>query len=304
MDFWSGNYIKDLLVKYNFKCSRSLGQNFLIDQNICHKIVKMAQITNKDGVLEIGPGVGILTREIAKTAKKVVTVEIDKKLMPILEETLVGYKNIKVINEDILKLKLDEVIEKEFENQKIIVCANLPYYITSSVIINLLKNRNQIKQITVMVQKEVAQRMEAMPGTRESGILSLIVRYYSEPKILFEVSCKSFRPIPNVNSAVITLKIRNEPLIKVRSEDFLFKVIKASFLHRRKIVINSIDKELNVEKENLKKIFNDIGIDVNKRAEEILLEEYKEISEKLYEFKYNVKKEDIKDADRNRKKEK
>lgn len=282
MELWNIKNIKNLAQKYNFRYNHSLGQNFLIKKEVCQKIVEMSQISQNDGVIEIGPGMGILTKELCKKAKKVVAIEIDKRLIPVLNETLEAQNNIKIINADVLKINLCNLIVQEFNSQQVIICANLPYYITSQIIMNLLKMYREIKQITVMVQKEVAQRMEATPGTRNSGILSLVVRYYSEPQILFEVSKDWFNPRPDVDSAVISLKLRDKPLVTPISEELFFKVIKAAFSHRRKMAINSMGSELKIEKEKLKEIFDILDLDLTKRAENLTLKDYKNLSDKLY----------------------
>ena len=287
MDLWNINDIRYLLKKYKFDYSHSLGQNFLIDQHVCPKIVEMSNISKNTGVIEIGPGIGVFTVEIARAAKKVVAIEIDKRLLPILNETLTDYDNIKIINQDILKTDLKEIIKTEFDNRDIVVCANLPYYITSSIIMYLLTSNLKIKSITVMVQKEVAERITATPGSREAGVLSLAVRYYSEPKILFDVSKNSFNPRPKVDSSVINLSVRTSKLVSVKSEKLFFKVIKAAFSKRRKTVINSLSSVLTIDKPILNDIFNKIDIDPNKRAENLSLENFRDIANSLFDMNMN-----------------
>lgn len=284
MDLWDIRTIKYLSKKYKFDFSKSLGQNFLVDQAVCPKIVEESDISDNIGVIEIGPGVGVLTVELAKKASKVIAVEIDKRLIPLLGETLKDYNNIKVINQDILKLDIKNLIQKDLAGLDIIVCANLPYYITSKIIMYLLTYDLDIKSITVMVQKEVADRIVAEPGSRNTSILSLAVRYYSEPRLLFDVSKKSFWPQPKVDSAVINLLIRQKKAVEVRSEKMFFKVIKAAFSTRRKTVVNSLSGALNINKNIINNIFNNLEINLNNRAENLSLENFRDISEKILDL--------------------
>lgn len=285
MDLWDIKTIRYLSKKYKFDFSKSLGQNFLVDKNICPKIVFESNISDNIGVIEIGPGVGVLTVELAKKAKKVVAVEIDKRLVPVLRETLKDYNNIKIINQDILKLDIKDLINKEFSGLDVVVCANLPYYITSKIIMYLLTCDLNIKSITVMIQKEVADRIVAEPGSRDTSVLSLATRYYSEPKILFDVSKESFLPSPKVDSAVINLLIKKNKAVEVKSEKLFFKVIKAAFERRRKTIINSLSGVLNINKNIINNILNKLDIDPNKRAENLSLENFKDISDELFDIK-------------------
>ena len=289
MDLWNINTVKGLFRKYNCNFSKSLGQNFLTSQWVCPKIVEMAGICEGVGVIEIGPGVGVLTTELAKKAKKVVAIEIDKSLIPVLEETLSRFENVKIINQDFLKTNLDDLLKKEFNSLDVMVCANLPYYITSQIIICILRaklTKQKIKSITVMVQKEMAKRIVALPGSRESNVLSLMVRYYSTPKILFDVASGNFTPRPKVDSSVISLDLQSNLKesfqIKPESEELLFDVIKAAFSQRRKTLANSLSSGLKLEKNGLIDLLKALKIDPERRAESLLLEDYFKISNKLF----------------------
>lgn len=285
MDLWNIKTIKYLFDKYNCNFNKSLGQNFLVSQWVCPKMVEMAGVDEKSGVIEIGPGVGVLTVELAKKANKVVAIEVDKKLIPLLDETLSDYKNVEVINSDVLKTDLHKVIEEKLSNQDVIVCANLPYYITSPIIMYLLKSKLPIKSITIMVQKEVARRIVAKECTRDINILSLSIQYYSEPAILFDVSSGNFNPQPDVDSSVISLKLRSEPVVKVKSEEVFFKVINAAFAQRRKTAVNSMANSLGLKKGFIMDLFENVGIDLNKRSENLSMEEFGKISDLLFEYK-------------------
>ncbi len=285
MDLWNIKTVKYLFDKYNCNFKKSLGQNFLVSQWVCPKMVEMAGINEKIGVLEIGPGVGVLTVELAKKANKVVAIEVDKKLIPLLGETLRDYKNVEVINGDVLKTDLHKIIEEKLSNQDIIVCANLPYYITSPIIMYLLESKLPIKSITVMVQKEVARRIVAKERTRDISVLSLAIQYYSEPTILFDVASGNFNPQPDVDSSVINLKLRSQPAVKVKSEKLFFKVISSAFAQRRKTAVNSIANSLGLKKDFVIDLFENVGIDLNKRSENLSMEEFGRISDLLFESK-------------------
>lgn len=274
--------IKTLLSKHGFNFSKSLGQNFLIDQYVCPRMAEESVPDSTYGVLEIGPGIGVLTYELAKKAKKVVAVELDKRLISILGDTLSEFDNIKIINDDILNLDLKAVIEKEFPFMPISVCANLPYYITSPVIMKLLEEKLPIDSLTVMVQKEAAERICAKPGLRAAGAISVAVHYYSEPQILFDVPRDSFIPSPNVDSAVIKLGIRKEPIVKVDNEIHFFRVVKSAFGQRRKTILNSLSAGLCIPKERIKAILDDNEIPEKSRAEQLSIEEFALISNSLF----------------------
>lgn len=271
--------IKNILKKYGFNFSKSLGQNFIINSSICPRMAKSCSDVFDSGILEIGPGIGALTLELAKRFKKVVSVEIDRKLIPILSETTNNYGNIKIINKDILKINLKKLWEEEFlENKEVHVCANLPYYITSDIIMYILENNPGFSSITVMVQKEAAERICAMPGTRNSGAISLAVRFYGTPEILFNVGRNSFIPAPNVDSSVIKICMNNIISQQVKSKSSFFRVIKSAYAQRRKNILNSLSSGLKMPKDEIKTMLLNLGIDFNKRAEQLTLENFIYIS--------------------------
>lgn len=275
------NTVKEILSKHGFTFSKALGQNFLINPSVCPRMAMECGVDENSGVIEVGPGIGVLTNELAKRAKKVIAVELDKRLLPVLEETLEEYDNVKVINEDVMKLDLNKLIEEEFEGMNVCVCANLPYYITSPIVMRLLEEKLNVSSITVMVQKEAAQRICANVGTRQCGAVTAAVWYYSEPELLFNVSSGSFMPAPKVDSAVIRLNIRKEPPVSVKSEEVFFKTIKAAFSQRRKNIANSLSGGLSVGKQEIISVLEDCGILASKRAEELTLENLGKISDRL-----------------------
>lgn len=277
--------IKNIIEKYNFKFSKSLGQNFLINPSIIDKIVSLSDISSDSGVIEIGPGFGVLTQAISKVAKKVIAVEIDKSLIPILSETLNGFNNVTVINNDILKIDMQGLINSEFSNMNVSVCANLPYYLTTPIIMGILEKRLKIDSINVMVQKEVAKKMCTYVGHKDSSALTFGVNYYSEPKILFNVSSGNFIPKPNVDSSVIKLDIKKNIEYDVIDEKFLFKVVHAGFNNRRKILLNALSCNLYIDKSMLLNIFNKLGIDVNIRAERMSIEDFVNVSNNIKKLK-------------------
>jgi 16S rRNA (adenine1518-N6/adenine1519-N6)-dimethyltransferase len=272
------NTIKELLEKYGFKFSKSLGQNFLINPSVCPKIAELGKAEEGYGILEIGTGFGTLTAELAKRADKVTAVEIDSRLLPVLEETLSDFNNINVINDDIMKVNIKELIATEFSGMKKAVCANLPYYITSPVIMYLLESEIDVDAITVMVQKEAAQRLCAEVGTREAGAITAAVRYYGEAEMLFQVSRGSFMPAPNVDSAVIQIRPADTIKQLVEDKDIFFKVIKSGFSQRRKTMANSLSSLLGISKENLYNIFDEMGITRTVRIEQLSIEQLAEFS--------------------------
>lgn len=275
------NTVKEILSKHGFTFSKALGQNFLINPSVCPRMAMECGVDENSGVIEVGPGIGVLTNELAKRAKKVIAVELDKRLLPVLEETLGEYENVKVINEDVMKLDLNKLIEEEFEGMNVCVCANLPYYITSPIVMRLLEEKLNVSSITVMVQKEAAQRICANVGTRQCGAVTAAVWYYSEPELLFNVSSGSFMPAPKVDSAVIRLNIRKEPPVSVKSEEVFFKTIKAAFSQRRKNIANSLSAGLSVGKQEIISVLEDCGIPASKRAEELTLENLGKIADRL-----------------------
>ena len=221
--------IKNILSRHGFTFSKSLGQNFLINPSVCPRMAELSGAGKCVGVIEIGPGIGVLTNELCKIADRVVAIELDKRLLPVLKETLAEYDNLKVINADVLEINLHKLIEDEFSGMEVVVCANLPYYITSPVIMKLLEEKLPISAITVMVQKEAAQRICAEVGSRQSGAVTVSINYYAKPEMLFPVSAGSFMPAPKVDSAVIRLNVLSEPPVKVNDEKKFFSVVKASF---------------------------------------------------------------------------
>ena len=273
--------IKDILSRYGFNFSKGLGQNFLINPSVCPRMAELSGAGEGVGVIEIGPGIGVLTQELCELADKVVAVEIDKRLIPVLDETLGDYDNIKVINEDVLKLDLNKLIEDEFKGMKVVVCANLPYYITSPVIMKLLEDKLNIEAITVMVQKEAAQRICAEVGSRESGAVTVSVNYYSKPEMLFQVSAGSFMPAPKVDSAVMRLNVYEQPLFELEDEKKFFTVVKAAFAQRRKTVLNSISSSLGLEKSVVNDVLLDSGVDSRSRAEKLSMNDFAEISRRI-----------------------
>ncbi|MBQ3329620.1 MAG: 16S rRNA (adenine(1518)-N(6)/adenine(1519)-N(6))-dimethyltransferase RsmA [Ruminococcus sp.] len=274
--------IKDVMERHGFTFSKALGQNFLINPSVCPRMAEAAVgEKNQDtpcGVLEIGPGIGVLTKELLLRAEKVVAVELDQRLLPVLDETLGGFDNLKVINADVLELDLHQLIAEEFEGMEVVVCANLPYYITSPVIMKLLEDRLPIRSITVMVQKEAAVRLCAEPGTRDSSAITVAVRYYCDPELLFKVSSGSFMPAPKVESAVIQLKLR-EPAVHPKKEETFFKVIKGTFSQRRKTVLNSLSSSLSLDKNAVRDILKAARVDETSRAERLTLEDFANISD-------------------------
>ena len=274
--------IKDVLTRHGFTFSKALGQNFLINPSVCPRMAEMGGAKKGGGMVEIGAGVGVLTCELAKRCDKVVCVEIDERLLPILDETLAEFDNIKIINQDVMKTDLKKLISDEFGDMCVSICANLPYYITSPIIMKILEEKLPIDSLTVMVQKEAAQRICAKPGSREVGAVSLAVRYYSEPKVLFPVKRGSFMPSPDVDSAVIRLDIRKEPPIKIRDEKAFFKVVRGGFSQRRKTLPNTLSSSLGLTKKEVIEILKKAGIKETARAEELSMEEFGELANLLF----------------------
>ena len=273
----------EIIQKYQFSFQKKFGQNFLIDSHVIHKMIDAAQITDQDFVLEIGPGIGTLTQYLAESAREVMAVEIDRALLPILSETLSSYSNVTVVNADILKLDIAATARGKNNGQKIRVAANLPYYITTPVIMSLLEKHLPIRSITVMVQKEVAMRMQAGPGTRDYGALSLAVQYYAKPSIAANVPPNCFIPRPNVGSAVIHLECRDKPPVEVKDEQMLFRVIRASFNHRRKTMINALREspDLNMTRQQAADALERTGLPENVRGEQLSLEQFARVAEAL-----------------------
>ncbi|MBE5952197.1 MAG: 16S rRNA (adenine(1518)-N(6)/adenine(1519)-N(6))-dimethyltransferase RsmA [Lachnospiraceae bacterium] len=274
----------EILNKYQFMFQKRFGQNFLIDTHVLEKIIKSAEITKEDLVLEIGPGIGTMTQYLCENAREVVAVEIDKNLIPILEnDTLAPYDNVTIINEDILKVDLNTLVQEKNAGRRIKVVANLPYYITTPIIMGLFEAHVPLKNITVMVQKEVADRMQAGPGSKDYGALSLAVQYYATPYIVANVPPNCFMPRPNVGSAVIRLTLHEEPTVKVADEAFMFRIIRASFNQRRKTLVNGLTNaaELSVSKEQVQSALEQLGLPVTVRGEALTLEQFARLSNLL-----------------------
>jgi len=274
--------IKDLCEKYGFTFSKTLGQNFLINPSVCPRIAQMGVEDSDVGIIEIGAGFGVLTRELLKTGKKVVVIEIDSRLLPVLDETLEGFDNLKIVNEDVMKVDLAALIKEEFPEGKVAVCANLPYYLTSPIIMGLLEQRLPLSRITVMVQKEAAVRLCAKVPSRQCGAVTATVQYYSLPKMLFPVSRGSFMPAPNVDSEVITLAVKDSlPLTPDREEAF-FKTVRAAFAQRRKVLSNTLSSALGMSKEQVISAIAEAGLKPSARAEELSMEELMALSGALF----------------------
>ncbi|MBO4524740.1 MAG: 16S rRNA (adenine(1518)-N(6)/adenine(1519)-N(6))-dimethyltransferase RsmA [Ruminococcus sp.] len=273
--------VKDILSRHGFSFSKGLGQNFIINPDICPKIAENGNACEGFGVLEIGTGIGVLTAELAKSADKVVAVEIDERLLPILAETLADFDNVKIINEDVMKCDLHRLIDEEFAGLHVAVCANLPYYITSPIIMMLLESRIPIDSITVMVQKEAAQRLCAKVGSRESGAITVGVNYYGTVRNLFGVSRGSFMPAPNVDSAVIRIDLSKEKRLDEDSEKFFFKVVKAGFSQRRKTLANSLSSVMGISKEKVYSALKVQGLPEATRIEQLDMDKLIAVSAEL-----------------------
>lgn len=270
------NVVKELLKKYGFTFSKGLGQNFLINPSVCPKIAEYGFAESGYGILEIGTGFGTLSCELAKGADKVVAVEIDSRLLPVLGETMADFDNFKVINADIMKTDLDSLIKQEFYGLKVAVCANLPYYITSPVIMKLLESEIPAEAITVMVQKEAAQRLCARMGTREAGAITAAVNYYGSAELLFNVSRGSFMPAPNVDSAVIQIRPDNKYRNKIDDRELYFRVIKGAFAQRRKTLANSLNASIGVGKTVIYDILKEMGLKETIRCEQLNMDQWTE----------------------------
>ena len=275
------NFIEKLLKKHGFTFSKALGQNFIIDGGVCPKMAQLSGCENI-GVLEIGPGIGVLTNELSEYAKKVVTIELDKRLLPILSTTLDGCDNVEVVFGDAMKLDLHNLIKEKFSGLDVVVCANLPYYITSPIIMMLLENKLPIKSITVMVQKEAADRICAKMGTRACGAVTAAVAYYAKSQVLFDVPRDCFMPAPKVDSSVIKLELHNTPPIEVNDEKAFFKTVKAAFCMRRKTLNNSLSSSLSIDKSQVAKAIEECGLKPTARAEELTLNDFANLSNILF----------------------
>lgn len=266
--------IKDIMKRFDFSFSKGLGQNFLINPTVCPKIAEQGNARNGFGIIEIGTGFGVLTNELAKRADKVVAVEIDTRLIPVLDYTLSEYGNVKVINDDILKVDLDKLIKDEFEELSVAVCANLPYYLTSPIIMYLLESRVPVKSITVMVQKEAGERLCAKPGSRNAGAVTIAVNYFAEAKMLFGVKRGSFMPAPNVDSCVIRLDVRENTPDGVQDEKLFFKLVRAAFQMRRKTLLNSVSSVMGIPKDKLSGAISAAGLNANIRPEQMEMRDF------------------------------
>lgn len=273
----------EIIEKYHFNFQKKFGQNFLVDSSILDRIIESAQITEKDCVLEIGPGIGTMTQRLAEEAGEVVAVEIDRNLIPILQDTLSAYDNVTIINADILKLDLNQIVEKHNQGRPVKVVANLPYYITTPIIMALFENHIPLQSVTVMVQKEVADRMRVGPGTKDYGALSLAVQYYAKPEIITRVPAACFMPRPNVDSTVIRLERYEKPPVETEDEAWLFAVIRASFNQRRKTLVNGLANagKLGVSRQQAEEVLTEIGLPATVRGETLTLEQFADLSNRL-----------------------
>ena len=279
MDLCDFNTVKRILSKHGFTFSKALGQNFLINPEVCPAMADSLNADDKTGVIEIGTGVGVLTKELCRVAHKVVAIELDTRLLPVLDETLADVDNLEVVNADVMKIDLHQLISERLGDcDKVKVCANLPYYITSPVIMTLLENELPIDEIVVMVQKEAGERLCAEVGTRLAGAVTVAVNYYADGEILFDVLRDSFMPSPKVDSVVIRLKLRYEQLYKPDNKKRFFTTVKCAFSQRRKTALNSISNTMGVNKAKLGEVFDELGIEQNARAEQLTMEDFINIS--------------------------
>lgn len=276
------NTVEKLLTHAGFSFKKSLGQNFIVDPTVCPEMAAAA-LDENTGALEIGPGIGVLTAELAKVAKKVVSIELDERLKPILKKTLAEFSNTEVVFGDAMKLDLKALIDEKFSDcERVVVCANLPYYITSPIIMGLLEAKLPLDSIVVMVQKEAGERLCARVGSRESGAVTVAANYYAESEILFDVGRDSFMPPPKVDSVVIRLKIRENPPVKVNSEADFFKLVKACFAQRRKTLSNTVSNSLGIEKEKIGVALSKLGLSPTVRSEQLTMEELAGLCNELF----------------------
>ncbi|WAA12333.1 16S rRNA (adenine(1518)-N(6)/adenine(1519)-N(6))-dimethyltransferase RsmA [Fervidibacillus halotolerans] len=278
----------EIIKKYGFSFKKSFGQNFLIDTNILRKIVDFALLTESSGVIEVGPGIGALTEQLAKNSKKVLAFEIDRRLEPILTETLDPYSNVNIVFEDFIKADVARYINENFQEiDDLVIVANLPYYITTPIIMKCLNEQLPVKRIVVMMQKEVASRLNAKPGTKDYGSLSIAVQYYTTVEVVMNVPRTVFVPQPNVDSAVVRLTSRPQPLVSVKNEAYFFQVVKASFSQRRKTIVNNLMAGLEKGKEKkeiLLTALHEAKIDPRRRGETLSIEEFARLSDYLYDY--------------------
>jgi 16S rRNA (adenine1518-N6/adenine1519-N6)-dimethyltransferase len=281
----SVNTIRYIMEKYGFNFSKSLGQNFLTSDHVVNEIVSGSELSEGDYVLEVGPGIGVMTYEMAKIAKKVLAVEIDSSLIPVLNETLEEYDNIEIINQDVLKVDIQSEIKQRLDGSRPKVVANLPYYVTTPIIMKFLEEDIKVSDIIVMIQKEVADRINAEPGNKTYGALSVAVQFFSEPSIIAKVPKTVFMPQPKVDSTVIRLKVLDEPRVKVEDRKYFFKVVRAAFGKRRKTLLNALSSGLGMEKSIIEQVLLDTGIDPKRRGETLSIEEFGELSNNLWKVK-------------------
>ena len=275
------NETKSILKKYNISANKKLGQNFLIDDEVEEGIVDVAEIKKEDLIIEIGPGLGTLTKYLLEKAGKVICIELDTRMITILNERFKLYNNFTVINDDVLKVDLQDLIKKEKvgEIKTVKIVANLPYYITTPIIMKLLEDRLDIESITVMVQKEVAERLVDAPGGKESGAITYAINYYTNPQKVLDVPNTSFIPAPEVNSSVIKLDVLKKPSVKVKDEELMFKIIKLAFMQKRKTLLNALTNGKLASKDEIEKMLTDLGLDLKVRGEKLTLEEYAKIAD-------------------------
>lgn len=278
--------IKYIMEKYGFKFSKGLGQNFIIDDNVLTRIIEGSDITKTDGILEIGPGIGVMTDALCENAGKVVSIEIDRTLIPVLEETVGHHANLKVINQDVLKLDVLQLVKEEFGDQRPKLIANLPYYVTTPIIMKFLEERIPVSDLIVMIQKEVADRIVAKPSTKDYGALSVVVQYFTEPQVVTRVSRGSFMPMPNVDSTVIRLKVREIPPVTLDDEETFFLTIKDGFGKRRKTLLNALSSGfLRISKAQAKQALDLAGINENTRGEALDIDTFATLSNAIFKVK-------------------
>ncbi len=284
-DLYNINNLKDIIKKNNFNFKKSLGQNFIVDPEVCPRMTEECVtelLPEQTGILEIGPGIGTLTKCLAQRFQKVVAIEIDKRLISILTENLSEFNNIEIINGDVLKINLNEIIDKKFNTCKnIVVCANLPYYITSEILMYLLENEYNFNRIVIMIQREAAERICAPLGTRECGAISVAVRCFGNPEVLFDVNKNSFIPVPKVDSSVIKINVNKNNLQNIKNKKMFFKLVKAGFGQRRKKLVNCFSKKLNINKLEIIKILEKNNINLNSRAESLSFLDWANLSNSI-----------------------
>lgn len=286
MDLYDYNTIKRILTRHGFTFSKALGQNFLIDPSVCPRMAAALEADDRTGVLEIGPGIGVLTKELSAVCGRVAAVELDRRLPDVLAETLADCPNVQVVPGDVLQMDLQALFADQFAScDRLQVCANLPYYITTPVLMRLLESELPIERLVVMVQLEAAKRLCAPLGTRDCGAVSAAVEYYTQAEILFEVGRESFYPSPNVDSAVIALTRRQQPPVQVTDEGYFFRVVKGAFLQRRKTLANSLNAALGVPKAELTALFQSLGLSATARAEQLTMFQMAALANALYEKK-------------------